>query len=59
VVISFHSLEDRQVKIAFKTQQTRGAWDEIARRPSIADETELADNPRSHSAKLRWARRAA
>jgi 16S rRNA (cytosine1402-N4)-methyltransferase len=59
VVISFHSLEDRQVKLAFKAQQQRGAWDEIARRPAIADEAELADNPRSHSAKLRWARRAA
>jgi 16S rRNA C1402 N4-methylase RsmH len=47
------------VKLAFKAQQQRGAWDEIARRPAIADEAELADNPRSHSAKLRWARRAA
>lgn len=59
VVISFHSLEDRQVKLAFKAQQLRGRWSEIARRPVIASDDEIATNPRAHSAKLRWARRAA
>ncbi len=59
VVISFHSLEDRQVKIAFKTQQQRKRWSDIARRPVAAGDAEIAENPRSHSAKLRWARRAA
>ncbi len=59
VVISFHSLEDRQVKVAFKTQQQRGRWSEIARRPVTASEDEISANPRAHSAKLRWARKAA
>ncbi len=59
VVISFHSLEDRQVKIAFKTQQLRKRWDDIARRPVTAGEAEIESNPRAHSAKLRWARKAA
>jgi len=59
VVISFHSLEDRQVKVAFKAQQQRGRWSEIVRRPVTASDDEVAANPRSHSAKLRWARKAA
>jgi 16S rRNA (cytosine1402-N4)-methyltransferase len=59
VVISFHSLEDRQVKLAFKAGQDRGRWSDIVRRPVIASDDEIAANPRSHSAKLRWARKAA
>jgi 16S rRNA (cytosine1402-N4)-methyltransferase len=59
VVISFHSLEDRQVKIAFRTQRDKGRWGEIARRPVLPQDIETENNPRAHSAKLRWARRAA
>jgi 16S rRNA (cytosine1402-N4)-methyltransferase len=59
VVISFHSLEDRQVKNAFRAQVAAGGWAEAARKPMTAGEDELAANPRSHSAKLRWARKAA
>ncbi len=59
VVIAFHSLEDRQVKLAFKAQRLRGRWSEIARRPVTAGDDEIVANPRAHSAKLRWARRAA
>lgn len=49
-VISFHSLEDRIVK-----QFMRGdhGITPINKRPIIADENELAVNPRSRSAKLR------
>lgn len=59
VVISFHSLEDRQVKIAFRTQRDRTIWDEVARRPLTPHDDETEANPRAHSAKLRWARKAA
>ena len=52
--ISFHSLEDRPVKRAFSD----GAfWERLARKPILAGEVELAENPRSRSAKLRAARR--
>lgn len=53
VVISFHSLEDRIVKRAF-----RDAADLIplTKRPLIASDEERARNPRSRSAKLRAAR---
>lgn len=55
VVISFHSLEDRQVKVAFRAQAAAGSWAEISRRVVTASEAENTANPRSHSAKLRWA----
>lgn len=51
-VISFHSLEDRLVKWAFR-QDPR--WQIITRKPIQADEVEMATNPRSRSAKLRIA----
>lgn len=57
-VISFHSLEDRAVKNAFRDQVQAGAWATITRKVVTASDAELAVNPRSHSAKLRWARRA-
>lgn len=57
VVISFHSLEDRAVKTAFRSQADAGQWSAISRKVVTASEAELANNPRSHSAKLRWARR--
>jgi len=52
VVISFHSLEDRIVKRAFRD----GAWDVLTRKPVTATETEEQQNPRSRSAKLRAAK---
>jgi 16S rRNA (cytosine1402-N4)-methyltransferase len=55
VFISFHSLEDRQVKRAFLD---RTLWHRLTKKPVIPGETELAQNPRSRSAKLRVARRA-
>jgi len=52
VVISFHSLEDRLVKQAFRNTQV---WECLTRSPVIASEDELGNNPRSRSAKLRAA----
>jgi 16S rRNA (cytosine1402-N4)-methyltransferase len=53
VVISFHSLEDRLVKEAFRNRQV---WENLTRSPIEASDDELARNPRSRSAKLRAAR---
>jgi 16S rRNA (cytosine1402-N4)-methyltransferase len=53
-VISFHSLEDRRVKHAFRVP---GVWESLTRKPVEAGDAELAANPRSRSAKLRVARR--
>jgi len=53
VVISFHSLEDRLVKQAFRSPQV---WECLTRSPVEASEDEVRRNPRSRSAKLRAAR---
>jgi 16S rRNA (cytosine1402-N4)-methyltransferase len=53
VMISFHSLEDRLVKQAFRDKQT---WDVMTRKPITASDEEVASNPRARSAKLRAAR---
>ncbi|MFM7205298.1 MAG: 16S rRNA (cytosine(1402)-N(4))-methyltransferase RsmH [Planctomycetaceae bacterium] len=52
-VISFHSLEDRLVKEAFRNRQV---WESLTRSPVEAAAAEVARNPRSRSAKLRVAR---
>ena len=51
-IISFHSLEDRRVKQAFRN---RDVWDALTRKPVQAGADEERDNPRSRSAKLRAA----
>lgn len=51
-VISFHSLEDRLVKDAFRNRQT---WESLTRSPVEAGNDEVLRNPRSRSAKLRAA----
>ncbi|MEA2733949.1 MAG: rRNA (cytosine1402-N4)-methyltransferase [Humisphaera sp.] len=56
-VISFHSGEDRLVKQSFRDHARAGIYREIADDPIIATPDEAAKNPRSRSAKLRWARR--
>jgi 16S rRNA (cytosine1402-N4)-methyltransferase len=53
-VISFHSLEDRLVKEAFRNDSRLQV---LIRRPIRPTESESADNPRSRSAKLRVAER--
>jgi 16S rRNA (cytosine1402-N4)-methyltransferase len=67
-IISFHSLEDRIVKEAFRLASTdcicppkvpvcvcghQASVRLVTRKPIVADEREIADNPRSRSAKLR------
>ncbi len=71
VVVSFHSLEDRLVK-TFLTERSRTAsvsrhqpdivgpqptFRLLTKRPVVADEAEVAGNPRARSAKLRAAER--
>jgi 16S rRNA (cytosine1402-N4)-methyltransferase len=55
-IISFHSLEDRLVKHAFKDNPALGV---ITKKPIIASPAEVAANPRARSAKLRVAERLA
>ncbi|MGB4800818.1 MAG: 16S rRNA (cytosine(1402)-N(4))-methyltransferase RsmH [Candidatus Saccharimonadales bacterium] len=55
-VITFHSLEDRLVKQAFAEVAGNGydaEFTNLTKHPVVADETELATNPRARSAKLR------
>lgn len=69
-IISFHSLEDRSVKVAFKELSTgctcprdfpvcvcgnKPVIKEVTRKPILPSEDELRENPRSRSAKLRVA----
>lgn len=56
-IICFHSGEDRRVKTAFREGLRAGVYSEITPDPLTADENEQRTNPRSRSAKLRWARR--
>ena len=51
-VISFHSLEDRLVKEAFRNRQV---WENLTKSPIEAGDDEVLRNPRSRSAKLRAA----
>ena len=53
-VISFHSLEDRRVKEAFRDDPRLTP---LSRKPIVASDEEIAANPRSRSAKLRVAAR--
>jgi 16S rRNA (cytosine1402-N4)-methyltransferase len=52
-IITFHSLEDRQVKLAFRELATTGMYRIITKKPIVPSEEELKDNPRARSAKLR------
>ena len=57
-IISFHSGEDRRVKQAFKEGLRTGIYSAVSDEPLTANEAEQKENPRSRSAKLRWARLA-
>jgi len=56
-IISFHSGEDRRVKHLFKENLRSGVYCEISDEPITASEAEQKTNPRSRSAKLRWAKK--
>jgi 16S rRNA (cytosine1402-N4)-methyltransferase len=53
-IISFHSLEDRRVKEAFRSD---ARLEPLTKKPIVASVSEIASNPRSRSAKLRVAAR--
>jgi 16S rRNA (cytosine1402-N4)-methyltransferase len=57
-ILTFHSGEDRRVKKSFEAGLRDGSYSEIA--PEVMRPTagERNSNPRSASAKLRWARKA-
>ena len=71
VVVSFHSLEDRIVKNFMNERGKRGggsrhlpeidqaepSFEILTKRPVVADDSEVASNPRARSAKLRAAQR--
>ncbi|MBI2055084.1 MAG: 16S rRNA (cytosine(1402)-N(4))-methyltransferase RsmH [Candidatus Sungbacteria bacterium] len=52
-VISFHSGEDRVVKQIFKESQKKSEGEILTPKPITATRSEITENPRSRSAKLR------
>jgi 16S rRNA (cytosine1402-N4)-methyltransferase len=56
-IISFHSGEDRLVKAAFRDGLRQGTYAAISPEPIRATFAERTANPRSRSAKLRWAKK--
>jgi len=55
VLISFHSLEDRLVKDAFREAGQAKILKVLTKKPVVAEEQEQMRNPRSRSAKMRAA----
>lgn len=56
--ISFHSGEDRIVKKSLATLLDQGVFSEVSKDPIRPSYEEKMVNPRSRSAKLRWARKS-
>lgn len=56
-ILTFHSGEDRRVKKSFQAGLREGFYSAVADEPMRPSREEQRDNPRSSSAKLRWARR--
>lgn len=52
-IITFHSLEDRIVKLAFREE----GWETMLKKPLVPSEKEVYENPRARSAKLRVAKK--
>ena len=57
VLISFHSLEDRLVKDAFREAGRSKVFEVLTKKPVVAGRQEEMRNPRSRSAKLRAAQK--
>lgn len=55
VIISFHSLEDRIVKSAFKKAKEKNIMKILTKKPAAATKDEIERNPKARSAKLRAA----
>ncbi len=53
VIITFHSLEDRLVKDAFREGAKQGLYKVLTKKPATATEEEIDRNPRARSAKMR------
>jgi 16S rRNA (cytosine1402-N4)-methyltransferase len=56
-IVSFHSLEDRRVKQAFRAWQARDILEPLHKRVVRPTDAEILENPASRSAKLRAAER--
>jgi 16S rRNA (cytosine1402-N4)-methyltransferase len=56
-VISFHSLEDRAIKFAFRKAQSAGLVDILTPKPLTPLASEVESNPASRSSKFRAAKR--
>ena len=56
-IISFHSLEDRLVKINFKQNEKESIYRIITKKPIVPSRQEIGENRRARSAKLRIAQR--
>ncbi|HNX26093.1 MAG TPA: 16S rRNA (cytosine(1402)-N(4))-methyltransferase RsmH [Phycisphaerae bacterium] len=52
-IISFHSLEDRRVKLAFATLESAGKANILTKKPVTPADVEIESNPRCRSAKMR------
>jgi 16S rRNA (cytosine1402-N4)-methyltransferase len=59
VVISYHSLEDRQVKQRLAALEKAGVMRRLTKKPLTPTPEEVRSNPRSRSAKLRVAEKTA
>lgn len=58
-ILTFHSGEDRRVKLAFRAGLDAGRYARVAEEPLRPTSEETRRNPRARPAKLRWAERAA
>ena len=53
IVVSYHSGEDRAVKLSFRERAQDPEFHVLTKKPVVADASAVADNPRARSAKLR------